>query len=403
MSLWLRESKILVTCPKGISPYLRAEILALGFPVLSTADAAVETEGTLADTLTLNLNLRTGHRVLYLFHAFRAETPQGLYGRLTRLAWEEVMAPEGYLCVTSFADTPAIRDSRFLNLKGKDAIVDRFQQACGHRPDSGPDRGRTVVHLYWRDKTVLVYLDTSGEPLSRRGYRKMPLQAPMQETLAAAVIQASRWQFDGNFINPMCGSGTLAIEASLIALDRAPGLTRNNYGFMHLKGFQPSLWREIRTKRRKEVRKQLTGKVIATDHSEGAVRAALQNARTAGVDHLIEFDVCDYQETSIPGGGGVVIFNPAYGERLGEVEALEATYQGIGDFFKRKCQGYRGYIFTGNFNLIKRVGLKTKKRIPFFNGEIECRLLEYELYEGSRKSLIPGLPEEEEGSITDVP
>ena len=402
MSPWLRKSKILVTCPKGIAPYLQAEIAALGFPILNATEAAIETEGTLTDTMTLNLNVRTGHRVLYLFHAMQANTPEELHDRLTRLAWEMVMERDGYVCVTSFSDTAAIRDGRFLTLKGKDAIVDRFQQVCGHRPDSGPDRGRTVVHLYWKDQQVLVYLDTSGEPLSRRGYRKIPLQAPMQETLAAAVVLASGWKESGNFINPMCGSGTLAIEAAWIALDRAPGLVRNNYGFMHLKGFQPSVWRDIRTKKRKAVRKQLPGKIVATDISKGAIEAALQNARTAGVDHLIEFEICGYQETTIPCGGGVVILNPAYGERLGEVKALEATYQGIGDFFKQKCQGYKGYLFTGNFNLAKKVGLKTKRRIPFFNGEIECRLLEYELYEGSRKSPLPCFPEEEEGILEEV-
>jgi putative N6-adenine-specific DNA methylase len=171
---------------------------------------------------------------------------------------------------------------------------------------------------------------------------------------------------------------------------------------MHLKGFQPSVWRDIRTKKRKAVRKQLPGKIMATDIRKEAIDAALQNARTAGVDHLIEFEVCGYQETTIPCGGGVVILNPAYGERLGEVKALEATYQGIGDFFKQKCQGYKGYIFTGNFNLAKKVGLKTKRRIPFFNGEIECRLLEYELYEGSRKPPFPCLPEEKEGIMKEV-
>ncbi len=397
MSQWVRVGKILVTCPKGLSPCLQAEIRSLGFPVLSATEAAVETAGSLMDTLTLNLNLRTGHRVLYRFHAMQARTPEELYDGLTRLQWEEVIDPDGYLCVTSFADTPAIRDGRFLNLKGKDAIVDRLQRVCGRRPDSGPDRGRTVVHLYWRDPTVMVYLDTSGEPLSRRGYRKIPLGAPMQETLAAAVVLASGWKNQGNFINPMCGSGTLAIEAAMIAADRAPGLVRHQYGFMHIRGFRPSAWRSIRTERRKEVKSVLPGRIIATDHNREAVDAALQNARTAGVDHLIEFSVCDYQETLLPDGGGVVIVNPPYGERLGEVRALEATYRGIGDFFKRKCQGYRGCLFTGNPVLARQVGLKTKQRIPFYNGEIACRLLVYELYEGSRKALRPPLSGEPEG------
>jgi len=385
MSIWVMKSRIIITCAKGVSPYLQAELGALNFTILTVSEAAVEIEGSLEDAMTLDLKLRTAHRVLYLYHAFTARTLQDLYGNLVRLPWEEVLDADGYACVTSFVDTPAISDGRIVNLKGKDAMADRFRQVRNRRPDSGAARDRTVIHLYWRNNQVLVYLDTSGESLSKRGYRKIPLRAPMQETLAAAVIMATGWRGEGNFINPMCGSGTLAIEAALIALDRAPGLVRNNYGFMHLNGFQPSLWRDMRTIARKAVRKQLSGKIVATDIRKDAVDAAIQNARTAGVDHLIEFAVCDYRETLIPEGNGIIVLNPPYGERLGEIAALERIYEGIGDFFKLRGMGYQGYVFTGNAALAKKIGLKTKRRIPFYNGEIECRLLAYELYTGSRK------------------
>jgi len=385
MSIWLKKNRIIVTCAKGVSPYLQDELRILNFPILMVGEAAVETEGFLEDTMTLGLQLRTAHRVLYLYHAFTARTIQELYGNLVLLPWEEVLEADGYVCVTSFVDNPTIHDGRIVNLKGKDALVDRFRRISDRRPDSGAARDRTVIHLYWRQNQVLVYLDASGEALSKRGYRKIPLQAPMQETLAAAVIMAAGWQGEGNFINPMCGSGTLAIEAALIALDRAPGLVRNNFGFMHLKGFQPSRWRDMRTTARKAVRKQLPGKILATDIRKEAVDAAVQNARTAGVDHLIEFAVCDYRETPIPEGNGMIVINPPYGERLGQISALEVIYQGIGDFFKLRGMGYKGFVFTGNLDLAKKIGLKTKRKIPFYNGEIECRLLAYELYTGSRK------------------
>jgi 23S rRNA G2445 N2-methylase RlmL len=385
MSIWLKKSKIIATCAKGVSPYLQAEMRALNFPVHAVGEAAVATEGVLKDAMTLNLNLRTAHRVLYLYHSLTAKTLEDLYNRLVRLSWEEVLDTDGYICVTSFADTPAVRDGRIVNLKAKDAVADHFRQVSDRRPDSGAARDRTVIHLYWKQNQVLVYLDTSGDSLSKRGYRKIPLQAPMQETLAASVILAAGWQGEGHFINPMCGSGTLAIEAALIALNRAPGLVRTNFGFMHLKGFTPSGWREMRIRARKAVRKQLPGKIVATDVRREAAEAARQNARTAGVDHLIEFAVCDYSQTPVPEGSGMIMLNPAYGERTGEITALETVYQGIGDFFKQQGPGYRGYIFTGNPALAKKIGLKTKRRIPFYNGEIECRLLEYELYTGSRK------------------
>ncbi|PKN76707.1 MAG: RNA methyltransferase [Deltaproteobacteria bacterium HGW-Deltaproteobacteria-10] len=429
MTIWKRKSNILVTCPKGVAPYLQAEITALGFPVRAQLDTAIQTEGTLEDTLLLNLHLRTAQRVLYLLETFKAGTPGVLYGRLNSLPWETLIAASGktaYFCVTSIVDNPLITDSRFVNVKVKDAIVDRIRDKCGLRPDSGPDKDKAVVHVYWKNDQASVYLDTSGERLALRGYRKIPLLAPMQETLAAAAIAASGWKGEGAFINPMCGSGTLAIEAAMIALDRAPGLLRNNYGFMFISGFPETIWQNMRKKARDTAKKELPVKIIATDIDQEAVLAAKHNAQTAGVHHLIEFHTCSYEKTPLPQDGGVIFLNPPYGERMGtninknqprgksEYSAgrkiiirkaadrpdksnhivsgtqtrLETLYQNIGDFFKKTEGGYRGYIFTGNLEMIKKVGLRTKQRIVLYNGDIECRLLEYELYKGSRKNPV---------------
>ena len=385
----MQKSKILITCAKGIPPFLKQELYALSFPLSSELVAGVETEGAFEDTLLLNLFLRTGHRVLFPVAEFTANNADGLYRELLAVAWEEYVPEDGYLCVTSSVDNPSIRDTRFASLKCKDAIVDRIKEKRGTRPDSGPERDRSVVHLYWKDDRCVAYLDTSGETLSRRGYRKIPLTAPMQETLAAAVVLATGWRGEGNFISPMCGSGTLAIEAALIAMSRPPGLLRGNFGFMHIKNYNESRWNEIREKAKQQAEKGLSGKIIATDISPDAVDAAKKNAATAGVEHLIEFGVCDYADTPLPEGGGVIVLNPAYGERMGELAKLEETYKGIGDFFKQKCRGYTGYVFTGNPGLAKKVSLKPKRSIPFFNSEIECRLLEYELYEGTRKKKKP--------------
>ncbi len=361
----------------------------LGFPVLSEAVAGVTTEGTIDDTLRLNLLLRTGHRVLFLLKQFIARDADALYQALSEIAWEEYIAEDGYICVTSSVESPSIRDSRYVNVRCKDAIVDRIKEKRGRRPDSGPNQDRVVVNLYWRDNSCSLYLDTSGEPLSRRGYRKIPMTAPMQETLAAAVIRASGWDGSGHFVNPMCGSGTLAIEAALAGLNKAPGLFRDNYGFMHLKGFKGPLWSDLRAQARSQVKKALRCRIIATDMRREAVEAARKNAAAAGVEHLIEFAACDYSETIVPGGGGIVILNPEYGERMGRIKELESVYRGIGDYFKQKCGGYAGYLFTGNLDLAKKVGLRAKRRIPFFNGGIECRLLEYEIYEGKRGNKSP--------------
>lgn len=381
----MEKSRIIITCAKGIPPFLKEEVVSLGLPLISLGVASVETTGTMDDTMRLNLFVRTGHRVLFLLEEFKAQNPDELYSHLSRISWEDYIYEDGYLCVTSSVDNPMIKDSRYANVKSKDAIVDRIRKKCGRRPDSGPERKGAVVDLYWKEDLCQVFLDTSGEPLSRRGYRKIPLQAPMQETLAAAVVLAASWNGNGNFINPMCGSGTLAIESAWMALNIPPGLLRSNYSFMHLKGFNESFWKDLLHKAKTRTQRSLGQKIIATDISPEAVRAAKLNAAAAGVENLIEFEVCDYSETPIPAGGGVVILNPEYGERLGKLKELEKTYKGIGDFFKKKCQGYRGYIFTGNLELAKKVGLKAKRRIPFFNSNIECRLLEYDLYEGTRK------------------
>lgn len=424
MSVWEKKNRILVTCPKGVAPYLKAEIEALGFPVLHEMDTAISTEGTLTDTLRLNLHLRTAQRVLYQLQLFKVISPGALYDRIRAIPWETLLydsGPNAYVCVTSVADNPLITDSRFANLKAKDAIVDRIREKSGIRPDSGPEKDKAVVHVYWRNDQAMIYIDTSGDRLSMRGYRKIPLAAPMQETLAAALIMATGWRGKTPFVNPMCGSGTLAIEAALIALNRAPGLGRNNYGFMYIKDFPSDHWQNLRKKARLESLKTLPSKIIATDIDPAAVQAAGLNAKTAGVDHLIEFATCPFEKTSTPGGGGMIILNPPYGERLESLkikttrmerqkdlapgrtviirkaadqthkggntalQRLESLYEACGDWFKSIGRGYRGYIFTGNLDLTKKVGLRTKKRLTFYNSEIECRLLEYELYEGSKK------------------
>jgi 23S rRNA G2445 N2-methylase RlmL len=380
----MADNRLLITCPKGLAPYLAQELTELGFPVVEETVAGIETSGSLHDTMSLNLSLRTAHRVLWHLRSFEARDPDELYTELSGIEWESHIDENEYLSVHSSVDTPTINNPLFANVKCKDAIVDRIMKTRGKRPDSGPDMNGAVVFLYWKAERCSIYLDTSGEPLAKRGYRKISLKAPMQETLAAGVVMATGWDGNSNFINPMCGSGTLAIEAALIALNRSPGILRSNFGFMHVKDYEKSAWEDLRSKAKESARKTLPARIIATDNNPAAIQAARNNAATAGVEHHIEFSVGDFRETQIPDGGGVVVLNPEYGERLGRTSQLEIIYKGIGDFFKQQCQGYKGYIFTGNPDLAKKIGLRAKRRLVFFNSNIECRLLEYELYAGSR-------------------
>ncbi len=368
-----------------MSNLVAEEVEGLGMTVKFAGMMGVELEGTMEDCIKLNLNLRTGHRVLWHIHSFQAGHPDILYRKLSQIPWEHYLTDDGYFSVSSYVKNDHINHSGFANLRTKDAIVDRMQQKFGRRPSSGSDDSKTVIFLHWHVSDCSIYIDTSGETIARHGYRKLPFKAPMQESLAAATILASRWDRKSHFVNPMCGSGTLAIEAAMIATNKAPGLLRENYGFMHIKSYDASVYQRLRQEAGDKVTDKVDFQIIASDMSPLAIDAARKNAAYAGVEELITFEVCDFYDTTVPEGGGVAMLNPEYGERLGEEEALVETYQKIGDFFKKKCQGYFGYIFTGNLTLAKRVGLKTKRKIEFYNSMIDCRLLEYELYAGTRQ------------------
>jgi putative N6-adenine-specific DNA methylase len=379
-------STIVVTTPKGLSSVLKDEIGALGFTAVHVGTMSVTVMGSFSDAIKLNLYLRTAHHVLYKIDEFRCTSPDDLYKNVNRLPWETMIAADEYLSVVSNVENDTIRDSRFANMKCKDAIVDRILSRKGKRPDSGPERNGVVVNIYWKNEKCIVYIDTSGESLSRRGYRMIPLHAPMQETLAAGIILSGRKLApDMNFVNPMCGSGTIAIEAALLQANIAPGLLRNNFGFLHTLLCNKNEWAELRACARAAVKRQEEKKIIASDIDPEAIRAAQKNAQTAGVLDMIEFSEKDISDSVVPNGSGVVMINPEYGIRLGDEKTLEDTYRKIGWFLKNRCAGYVGYVFTGNTKLIGNVGLKSKRRIPFNSGTLECRLYEYELYEGKRE------------------
>ena len=379
-----KQGKVIVTCNRRLSPYLEQEIRELGFDIKRAFNTGVELQASVNECIKLNLNLRVASQVLYELKSFKARNADELYKQLVSIAWEDLIPIDGYFSVTSNVHNETITTPLFANVKVKDAIVDRIKDKKGVRPNSGPDLNRAVIHLHWIEERAEIFLDTSGETLAKHGYRKHPGKAPMLEALASATIMATQWDGKSPFVNPMCGSGTLAIEAALMAQNRKPGLQRMNYSFMHFIGYNEEVFFEER-----RILKDITDKtnlphIIASDISSEAVEIAILNARTAGVEHLIEFETCDFAETTVPEGAGVIMFNPEYGERLGTHSKLELTYARIGDFMKKKCQGYRGYIFTGNPDLAKKIGLKASRRFEFFNGKLDCRLLQYELYDGSK-------------------
>ncbi|WP_411973956.1 THUMP domain-containing class I SAM-dependent RNA methyltransferase [Sphingobacterium sp. Lzh-3] len=385
MEVFNTPNKVIITCNKRLSPYLQQEVKELGFDIVRAFPTGVELKVSINDTIKLNLNLRTASQILYSLKEFRANNPTELYDELSQIAWEELIQFDGYFSVSSNVDNETISTPLFANVKVKDAIVDRIKEKKGLRPNSGPDNNKAVVHLYWKDDRAEIFLDTSGETLAKHGYRKIPGKAPMLEALAASTIIASKWDGHSPFVNPMCGSGTLAIEAALIATNRKPGLLRMNYSFMHFIGYDETVFFQERRILKDQINKKAAPQIIASDISEEAINVSKMNARTAGVEQLISFEVCDFAETHVPKEAGVILFNPEYGERLGTHSKLEITYKRMGDFMKQECKGYRGYIFTGNPDLAKKIGLRASRRIEFYNGKLDCRLLEYELYEGTRE------------------
>ena len=318
----LGQRNIVVTCGKGVSKILAHEIESLGYSIAKVNPLSVEVTGNLRDCMILNLHLRTANKVLLLIKRFKAAHPDHLYRALSKIPWEDYLHTKGYLCVTSHIQNPYILDTRFGNQRVKDAIVDRIFSQKGQRPDSGPSREQSVIYLHWVDNDCHIYFDTSGETISKHGYRKIPFKAPLRESLAAALIKASHWETDKPFINPMAGSGTLAIEAAMMASNRVPGLVRENFGFMHLKGYQEEEWISLRKEASHNIISDLDIPITVNDTSLEAIRAAKKNAEWAGVAGLISYQHGNFSKVEIPSTPGVVMLNPGYGTRLGEVNEL---------------------------------------------------------------------------------
>jgi putative N6-adenine-specific DNA methylase len=382
------KGKVVVTCKDRFSSYLEKELIDLGFRPVKTERTSIELEASLADCIFLNLHLRTASHVLYEIRSFYLHHADDIYRRIKALPWEDYISESSYFSVISHVDNQSVDNPLFVNVRIKDAIVDRFREKSGIRPDSGSALEGAVFQLFWKETQANLYINTSGETLAKHGYRKIPGKAPMLEALASATIIATEWDMQSPFVNPMCGSGTLAIEAAMMATNRYPGLLRDHYAFMHIKGYEEDLYLTEKEKLQSEI-KEVTGlRIIASDLSEQAILFSRENAAMAGVEDLIEFEVGDFEETTVPeSDSGVVFFNPEYGERLGEEEDLAITYKRMGDFMKQKCPGYKGFIFTGNVSLGKKVGLRAARKIEFYNGTIDCRLLKFELYKGTREKV----------------
>ena len=400
MKLWTDKNyPIIVSCAKELSQWTDLEVRAMGYTPIDKTENTVVIRGAMRDVMRLNLWLRTAHRVLVPLLRMPCSSIKDLYEGALSIDWENLLDADGYFSVSSVVHNMTIRDTRLPSLYTKDAIADRMREKCQRRPDSGGENIGAAVFVYWERDEAIIYLDTSGEPLSKRGYRKIPGSAPMQETLAAACIMALGWKGDTPFVSPMCGSGTPAIEAAMMAMNRAPGLLKGHFAFQSIKGYNrilpgeernsavrrqrtPStpeqVWRDLVHEAKEAERTENLPPIIATDISSEAVENAHSNAIAAGVSTYIKFKACDFADTPVPEEKGCVFFNPEYGIRLGDPKELADVYERIGTFMNEKCSGYVGGLITGNPELAHLVNLYYRRRVPFFNGPIDCRLFVYD-------------------------
>jgi putative N6-adenine-specific DNA methylase len=379
-------AKFFATCARRLEPLLAAELRELGAAGVAEGRGGVSFRGELETLYRANLWLRTAVRVLWPVLEAPVHSPDELYDAVQTVDWSRYLTPDHTLAVDCNVRDSKLTHSKYAALKVKDAICDQFVRLQGRRPSVDVENPMVALNLHvYRDEAVLS-LDSSGESLHKRGYRPILTRAPLNEALAAGLILQTGWRGAVPLVDPMCGSGSLCIEAAWIALRRPPGLTRRRFGFMGWMDFDVELWTGLRDEARRQVRKALDQPVLGYDVRSDAVRFAQGNARAAGIGHLLRFEVRDVRDFRPAGGPGILICNPPYGERIGEEKELKGLYRTLGEVFRERCAGWTLYVFTGNPFLARQVGMKPAATFDFFNGKIPCRLLRYDHPDADRRS-----------------
>jgi putative N6-adenine-specific DNA methylase len=378
--------RFLATVSKGLEEVCAGELSALGISVLDRSPGAVAFKGRLDEAWRACLWLRTGRRVLRPLGTFEACDADTLYEGVKAIRWEELLTPRTTFAVTAKVSESRFRHSGFVALKVKDAVADAMRERKGARPDV--DRHDPDAHILVRVSggTCDVSLDLSGGPLHKRGYRTQSVAAPLNETLAAGMLLLLGYDGSLPFADPFCGSGTILIEAAMIAARTPPGfLRRAPFGFERVSGFVPRAWERLLEEAR-DLRRAPPASLLGSDADPAAVDAARANAEAAGLNRWIRVAKGDARQFAPSGMPGLLLCNPPYGEHAGAGEDLPALYKGFGDALKRSCAGWTAGILTGNADLAKCVGLHPRRRIALYNGPMPVKLHVYELYEGSKKA-----------------
>ena len=378
-----KDYRLVVKTLYGLEEILSKELLALGGREIKKLNRAVSVVGDLGYVYKINLALRTGLRVLLPLAEFEMEDVEHYYEELLAIPWEEHFDVNTTFAVDVVGRNELLNHSSFAGLKAKDAIVDRFRDKVGDRPTVERGTPEVPIHIHIYQDTIRVYLDASGDSLHKRGYRHATNEAPISEVLAAGLILLSDWDRQSDFLDPMCGSGTILIEAAMIACNIPPSLHRKKFGFMNWLDFDADLWAKIKEVCMNKV-SDFEARIIGCDRAFASVRKAQDNVKDAMLDDIIEIKRANFIRKPEPmPNGGTILFNPPYGERL-TADTLE-LYSQIGDTFKKNYAGCSAWLITSDMEAVNHIHLKHTRRIKIFNGKLECRFLKYQMYEGSKK------------------
>ncbi|HUS23937.1 MAG TPA: bifunctional 23S rRNA (guanine(2069)-N(7))-methyltransferase RlmK/23S rRNA (guanine(2445)-N(2))-methyltransferase RlmL [Candidatus Binatia bacterium] len=380
------ERALFATVPRGVEPLLAAELAALGAQAVKETGGGVSFAGDNALACRVCLWSRLASRVLLPLHRFALTGTDSIYEAGRTLRWPEIFALERTFAIEVAGRSRHVTHTQFAGLRLKDAIADGFRDATGARPDVDLRDPDVRLHLHLDGDAGTISFDLSGEALHRRGWRKSGVEAPLKENLAAAILVRAGWPQRAAageaLLDPMCGSGTLPIEAALMAADVAPGLTRARFGFEAWSGHDAALWRSIREEAEARAEAGLArplGPIVGGDAETSALRASHENARRAGVSGLVRFEKGDVAAARPPAARGVLVANPPYGERMGEENELVKLYSLFGATLKQHFGGWHALVFTARADLAPRLGLRAEKMWSLYNGALPCKLLAFDV------------------------
>jgi putative N6-adenine-specific DNA methylase len=378
----MKEKEFVATTLFGLEELLAKELTELGAADVTVRNRAVEFNGSQSILYKINLGSRTAMRVLKNLKTARVRDEQSLYDTIYKMNWEDLFTIKNSFMINSSVNSPSFRHSLYVSQRVKDAIADRFRKITTLRPSVNTENPDITINVHISADRADISLDSSGEPLFKRGYRAAQYAAPLNEVLAAGMLLMTGWNGTGTLIDPMCGSGTLPIEAALIAKKIPPGVFRETFGFMKWKDYDDLLFKRVLESMLHPV--EISARIMASDLLPDAVDLAKRSIKKALLDDVIELSRKDYRDIDPPEGGGIVIMNPPYGERLKEDE-INNFYKQIGDTMKQKFPGYDVWILSGNPEALKSFGLHPGRKIDLYNGSIKCKFQKFSIYSGSKK------------------